>query len=287
MSAIDPAYMCSGSADANRKFLRVVEVPLIQDAVTELSSDTQVSDPHTSWNLAAPSRPRKNRFPRSARLNGAPTMPCETVAMENRSRSSSPTESTFLFSRRARAFRTYFIQQLDDYQFLTPFSTRMSTESAHADPTHALSNPTPVPESNSDTPTSDAAIPSHNDSPSSNPPPSTSGLQLPFSEAWQRACQTAMGLWGLGKVSLSSPFPRLAQWGTKYTQPVSPDNEADGALTPLIPQTNDTHTETHDSNKTQLPTQDLSTDAAGRHSSELQGSCMAVVIGLVAGIIWF
>lgn len=31
-----------------------------------------------------------------------------------------------------------------------------------------------------------------------------------------------------------------------------------------------------------------STDAAaGRHSQELHGSCMAVVIGLVAGIMWF
>ena len=258
--------------------------------MTELSSDTHVSDPHTSWNLAAPSRPRKNRFPRSARLNGAPTMPCETMSMENRSRSSSPTESTFLFIRRARAFRTYFIQQLDDYQFLTPFSTRMSTESPHPDPTHALSNPTPAPNSDSDsnTPNSDAAIPSHNDSPALNPPPSTSGLQLPFSEVWQRACQTAIGLWESAKDSPSSPFPRLAQWGTKYTQLVSPDNEADGPLPSLIPQPNDTHTEPHDtSNKTQLPTQDLSTDAAGRHSSELQGSCMAVVIGLVAGIIWF
>lgn len=31
-----------------------------------------------------------------------------------------------------------------------------------------------------------------------------------------------------------------------------------------------------------------STDAAaGRHSRELHGSCMAVVVGLVAGIMWF
>lgn len=33
--------------------------------------------------------------------------------------------------------------------------------------------------------------------------------------------------------------------------------------------------------------EDSSDAAAGRHAQELHGSCMAVVIGLVAGIMWF
>ncbi|KAJ5802687.1 uncharacterized protein N7503_005137 [Penicillium pulvis] len=267
------------------------QVPLIQENVAELSSDTPPSD-RTPWILAAPSRPRLDRFSRPARLaNGAPTISCETPSVENRSRSSYPAESTFLFSRRARAFRTYFIQQLDDYQFLTPFSTRSVSTGATPDPT-LTPNLAPLPASIDDSnPTT--TPPLHNDSISSTPPPDLTP-KLPFTDMWQQACQAASGLWELANESPKPNFQRLVRWGTSYAQSTFlPSKLVDSHTpTPLIHLQNDTQPEIEEctcmsANKTLPPSNDQSTDAAGRHSSELQGSCMAVVIGLVVGIMWF
>ncbi|KAJ6102870.1 hypothetical protein N7486_005297 [Penicillium sp. IBT 16267x] len=272
-------------------YIGKAQVPLIQEDVAELSSDTNPD--RTPWILAAPSRPRLNRFSRPARLaNGAPTIPSEMPPVENRSRSSYPAESTFLLSRRAGAFRTYFIQQLDDYQFLTPFSTRsVSTGATSPDPT-LTPNLAPLPASIDDSnPTT--TPPLHDESISSTPPADLTP-QLPFTDMWQQACQTASGLWELANESPNPKLQRLIRWGTNYAQSTFfyPSKPVD-ALTPLIPHQNDTQPEAEECtcmsalNKTLPPSNDQSTDAAGRHSSELQGSCMAVVIGLVVGIMWF
>jgi hypothetical protein len=109
------------------RYLALYKVPLIKDSVTELSAETHPVDHRKSWILAAQYRPRENRPSRSSRAgnNGAPTFPSESAPVENRSRSLyAAADSSFMCSRRARAFQTYFIQQLDDYQFFTPFSNR-------------------------------------------------------------------------------------------------------------------------------------------------------------------
>ncbi|KAJ5635906.1 uncharacterized protein N7484_009219 [Penicillium longicatenatum] len=267
-------------------YISKAQVPLIQEKVAELSSD---SPDRTPWVLAAPSRPRLNRFSRPARLaNGAPTISSETPSVENRSRSSYPAESTFLFSRRARAFRTYFIQQLDDIQFLTPFSTRSVSTGAIPDPT-LTPNLAPLPASIDDS--KPTATPLHNESistPLADPSP-----QLPFTDMWQQACQVASGLWELANEPPSPKFQRLIRWGTSYAQSAFSSSKPVDTPTPLILPQNDTQPEVEECtcmsalNKTLPPSNEQSTDAAGRHSSELQGSCMAVVIGLVAGIMWF
>lgn len=60
----------------------------------------------------------------------------------------------------------------------------------------------------------------------------------------------------------------------------------------LIQQSDSNSTDTnfskdHSAEILQTSAEDSSDAAAGRHSQELHGSCMAVVIGLVAGIMWF
>ncbi|KAJ5939776.1 hypothetical protein N7466_002910 [Penicillium verhagenii] len=275
------------------------QIPLIQDNVAELSSDTHPSD-RSPWILAAPSRPRLSRFSRSPRLaNGAPTISSDPPSVQNnRSRASYPAESTFLFSRRARAFRTYFIKQLDDYQFLTPFSTRSVLTGATSGPDPTLSpNLSPLPasieDSDSSPTTATAPPPLHNASipPTTfTPPPnSDTGPQLPIGSVWQQVCQTASGLWKLASESSNPKLQDLIPWRKNHPQSSS------DILTPtsLGRYQNDTPSEAEECsglsalNKTLPPSIDQSTDAAGRHSSELQGSCMAVVIGLVAGIMWF
>ncbi|KAJ5713900.1 uncharacterized protein N7483_011081 [Penicillium malachiteum] len=273
---------------------RAPQVPLLKDVVAEPpSAETHLGDPRTPWNPAAPSRSRLNRFTRSARLNnGAPTILSE-IASDNTSRASHPAaESTFLFSRRARAFRSYFIQQFDDYQFLTPFSTRVSAGAVSPDPTLApnlTSTPTAL-----DITMPDTAFQTCNDSALlSTSSPSTPGLQLPLGEVWQQVCQRTINLWNLANEAPNSPLPHLVKWGTPYLQSIFlSDSEASDAPIILISHLNEPPSDqecselSSASNKTHTP-YDLTTDAAGRHSSELQGSCMAVVIGLVAGIIWF
>ncbi|KAJ5745792.1 hypothetical protein N7520_010974 [Penicillium odoratum] len=252
------------------------QVPLIQENV-ELPLDTHPSD-RTPWILAAPSRSRLNRFSRPARIaNGAPTISTETPSFGNRSRSSYHAESTFLFSRRARAFRTFFIQQLDDYQFLTPFSTGSVSTGASAtrpDPTLTpnLAEPASIDDSNPTTAINNESL--------SSQPATDLGLQLSFTDMWQQACQTASGLW-----KLNSKLHRLIRWESEDAHSTKP------ADMPLIRYQKDAPPEEECTgvmlNKTLLPSNDQSTDAAGRPSAELQGSCMAVVIGLVAGIMWF
>ncbi|KAJ5279740.1 hypothetical protein N7478_005112 [Penicillium angulare] len=284
-----------------RKLINL-DVPLIQDNVADLSCpDTHLSDAYTPWIPTIPSRPRVNRLPRSARLaTGAPMISSETAPVENRSRSAIATEPSFLFSRRAHAFRTYFIQQLDDYQFLSPFSTRMSTgtgavaadRNPSIPPTYPPSLPTAI-----DACTVDSTFHPSNESTYLQTPPSVPKQQLLLGGMWQQVCQTASGLWDLANESPNSPLPRLLELGSYYAQSTlfshSPIVECQK---PLITHPNISQAESQEcpatsahTNKSQIQSNDqaTATDAAGRHSSKLDGSCMAVVIGLVAGIVWF
>ncbi|KAJ5107358.1 hypothetical protein N7456_004033 [Penicillium angulare] len=287
-------------ADLSYLINRGRHVPLISDNVADLSCpDTHLSDSRTPWIPAMPSRPRVNPLSRSARLaNGAPMISSETAPVENRSRSAIATEPSFLFSRRAHAFRTYFIQQLDDYQFLSPFSTRMSTGAVAADhnPTLPPTYPTPLPTS-IDACTVDSTFHPSNESTHPQTPPSVPKQQLLFGGMWQQVCQTVNGLWDLANESPNSPLPRLLELGTYYTESaLSSKYSGLECPKPLITHPNISQAESQECSATSAHTnkshiqsneQTTATDAAGRHSSQLDGSCMAVVIGLVAGIVWF
>lgn len=267
------------------------EVPLIQDSATDIASEVHPVDPRKSWILAAQHRPRGNRPSRSSRVgHGAPTIPSEIAPVENKSRALHGTESSFMFSRKARAFRTYFIQQLDDYQFFTPFTNRSyATENANLSPTLAPSNITPSPTSNhEETPENIPRL--INESTSSYAPSKAdSGLQsLSMRNIWQQACRSAIGLWETTKESPYHPaLHPLIRTGSEYIESMFRGTASASHAVPSMPQTEKASafpTPTQISEK--LPC-DQPTDAASHHSSELRGSYMAVVIGLVVGIMWF
>ncbi|KAJ5950932.1 uncharacterized protein N7479_009345 [Penicillium vulpinum] len=256
------------------------QVPLLQDSVTELTQKAHpLNEPRKSWVLAASHRSRGNRTPLTARVGNAAVVPAsETTAVANRSRLSSTHESSFSFGRRARAFRTYFIQQLDDYPFLTSFSNR----SGAAGLTHPYTTIT----INESLPTSDKSplsIPPHNYSSES-----IQGPLLPFSASLRDMCQQACHVAiDFGK--------RVALHGANYAKSFFVSEQITAAPTTLIPNPtipNASNQELLTPSEQEPPQQkvgaDDSTDAAaGRHSQELHGSCMAVVIGLIAGIMWF
>ena len=260
------------------------EVPLIQNNAADLVSETHPVDPRKPWILAAQYRPRGNRPSRSSRTgHGAPTFPSEIAPVKNESRVSHGAESSFMFSRRARAFRTYFIQQLDDYQFLTPFTNRSyATVNANLPPTLAPSNINPSPTSNPDktfehTPQlSNGSTASKDDS----------ELHLPsLRNMWQQACRSATGLWETSKVSPYNPaLHPLIRSGSKYLESMFSGNVSPNPATPQTDKDRALPVPTQISEK--IPG-GQATDAASHHSPELRGSCMAVVIGLVVGIMWF
>ncbi|KAJ5098759.1 hypothetical protein N7532_005760 [Penicillium argentinense] len=273
-------------------------VPLIKDSAAEFAADTSPVEYRTSWITAAQCRPRGNRMSRSSRSgNNAPTIASEFASVDNKSRLSyTATESSFMFSRRARAFQTYFIQQLDDYQIFTPFSNRsISTETAHLTatrtPSYLSPQSTPLHESYSDnTPHL------HNEStPSCTFSTKGSGLQFPpVFDIWQQACRTASDLWQMGKNSPVETAMKPVKWLWKSIEPiVHRDQAASNHPTTLIPHPKDLQPLSNGTSSLPAPPKSATVhsgetaDAAVHTSPELRGSCMAVVIGLVVGIMWF
>lgn len=273
------------------------EVPLIKDSVAELSSESHPVDHRTSWILAAQQRPRVNRPSRSSRAgnSGASVLPSEIEigSVVNKSRSSyAAPESSFLFSRRARAFRTYFVQQLDDYQFFTPFSHRtLSAETIIPSITPASSDRSPSPTSTENCDSDHPSPSTYNDTTLSfTPAEANPGLQHPLHLTWQQVCRSAIGFWERAKQSPSGhAIGSLIQSTSKYMEPILSINNATAELPSTWDQDQERSTTTDEVAGFPPSTgaKEQTTDAAGRHSPELRSSCMAVVIGLVAGIMWF
>ncbi|KAJ5185420.1 hypothetical protein N7491_006713 [Penicillium cf. griseofulvum] len=252
------------------------QVPLLQDSVAELTPKAHpLNEPRKSWVLAASHRSRGNRPPLTARVGNAAVVPASETTVTNKSRLSSLTrESSFSFGRRARAFRTYFIQQLDDYPFLTSFSNRSLAASKHPYPTMTI---------NETLPTADNESPS---TPSYNHPDSVQSPLLPFPASLRDICQQACHIAvDIGK--------RVALHGANYAKSIFLPEQITGAPAPLISHPpnavsdQDPFTPSEQSPQQKVGAEDSTDAAAGRHSQELHGSCMAVVIGLVAGIMWF
>ncbi|OQE31536.1 hypothetical protein PENSTE_c001G02458 [Penicillium steckii] len=276
------------------------ETPLINEPVAEFSSDTSPIEYRKSWITASQYRPRGGRLSRSSSPgNNLPTVPGDITTVVNKSRLSYTTvESSFMLTRQARAFRTYFIQHLDDYQFFTPFSNRSSSaETAHINPTLPLSNHYPRP-----TPPNE---PSPENTQTSNIEPTSSfkvptnwmRLQLsPFHGIWQQACHATIDLWKIAPgLSIATPM-KYCKSSWDYATSFLIEDQAKIKHSALIPQPQDSQARANvnvtSSLQGQVPkpaslSNDESTDAAIRTTPELKGSCMAVVIGLVVGILWF
>lgn len=271
-------------------------VPLIQDSLAQVPTDPHLADPRKSWIQAAPSRPRGNRSSRSSRVeNGAPSTTTKAAAADNRNRAPhAATDSSFMFGRRARALRAYLAQQLGDYQLLlAPFSNRSLPTDSDLD-----SNPKPASRS---LPTciSDRIDDAHlkdlsgtfftsaNASSQQRSPPCT---------IWQQACHSALELWGLAKESpFTSAIHQAIQPGSHSLRAIlAPGDAIAPPSNAYVRDHKDPSATGHTGPPPPVPKDKAhalpagqTTDAAGRHSPQLQGSCMAVVIGLVAGIMWF
>lgn len=254
-------------------------------------------DPQKSWVMTAQYRTRGNRISRSSRSNGAATVPGEVTPVENKSRLSytAPESSSFMFGRRARAFRTYFIQQLDDYQLFTSFSNRsLPAAPTILNPPLTPSNASPLPTSTDDDRSETTPYPDNNSSPPYTSPREETGLQvLTLCNNWQQACRKAIGLWEHAKHTASiSRVQPLIQLGSKYLESMLTSQNATSEQLATLPSSakdgspaNSGGPGTAQTQKLHAPS-DQPTDAAG-HTAKLRSSCMAVVIGLVAGIMWF
>lgn len=236
--------------------------------MADIPKANPLTEPRKPWPLTAPHRSRINLLPRTARAgNIAAASASETTAVAKKSQLSSARESSFSFSHRARAFKTYFIRRLDDYPFLTSLSNRTLGDSIHSHPTTTLNQ--------SSLPTSDQSPSYTYNTFGEIPEP---GHFASIRELCQQACSFAIHL---GK--------RATFHGSEYAKSLFVGEPWDTIPTTLIQPPLDSNSSTtsleHSAHK--VGAQDSSDVTAGRHSQELRGSCMAVVIGLVVGIMWF
>ncbi|CAG8365238.1 unnamed protein product [Penicillium salamii] len=223
------------------------QLPLLQDGVTELPK-AHPFEPREPWPPAAPHRSRVNLLPRTVRVGNSALSTSETLNKSRLSRESSS------FSRRARAFRSYFTQHWEEYPFLASFSNRSILE------THQYSH-------NNSPPQTDPIPNTHNQTNQPEQPDQPPSIREISQKAYRRAIE-------LGK--------QAATRGSEYASSFF------HAKTTLIPHSTENSTESLPPSEVQkVGAEDSSHAAAGRHSRELHGSCMAVVIGLVAGIMWF
>ncbi|KAJ5561893.1 hypothetical protein N7461_000654 [Penicillium sp. DV-2018c] len=255
------------------------QLPLLQDGLTEaIPRAHPLSEPRKSWVRAATPRSRSNHPPLTARLGTPAAVPAsETIAVANKSRISSiARESSFLFSRRARAFRSYFIKQLDDYPFFTPFSNRSRTaDSAHPSFSITINNTLSTSSDNSP-----ATI-----NTTDNVSDSIHDPVLPFSASLLDICQQVCHLAiDMGKRA----GLRGAQYARSLLLPEEPlDAPATLIRQPPISKQDQSAVSEDGIPQLKIGAEDSTDAASGLHPHELHGSSMAVVIGLVAGIMWF
>ncbi|KAG0155253.1 hypothetical protein PDIDSM_827 [Penicillium digitatum] len=264
----------------------VRQVPLLRNSVTELAPKVlPLKEPRKIWILTSSHRSRGNRAPLTALVGNAAVPASETNAIANKSRHSSLIrESSFSFSRRARAFRTYFIQQLDDYSFLTSLSNwTLPANSTHPNPTIATNKSIPIPDDQY--PSSISSC--NNSSNGSQGKIQRFPARFPafLRDQCQQACHVAIDF---GK--------RIGLHGASCAKSISLPEWITGAPPLLIPNPtfpNAVSDQDPFPPSEQAPPQqkvgaeDSTDTAAGRHSQDPHGSFMAIVIGLVAGIMWF
>lgn len=195
-------------------------------------------------------------------------------------------------TRGVRAFKA-LVKQLDT----RPDHPSEPTESCETFPTRstpASSNfsisPLPFGLDNSAPPVSDDSI------------PATAGWHLRFRELWQQACRVG-----------NDYLEKMAQYRSREQELQSPgqstDSPPESQLMPPSKPSEEPVSETHPANGSsvalgadRIPSSVLSTQAPnpiattagqsknagfGQDSEHMRGSCMAIVIALVAGVMWF
>ncbi|KAE8371174.1 hypothetical protein BDV26DRAFT_276648 [Aspergillus bertholletiae] len=219
-------------------------------------------------------------------------------------------EETSNFARGVRAFKSLFIQQMGDRQISNPLSTRNVSPVASASSSLAsnVSNFSAI----SPSPTNEALLPrSYNcnvtttakEGPAQSP-------QYPFShlrELWQQACHATrayLGSWTVAHTLRRERLPpgsetmieetlQLSEQtdqriGERTVPKVLPSNGSNAALSTLALTSPQSLTK-----PTDIPDSPIVNDEGpkgvghGPSTQPARGSCMAIVIGLVVGVMWF
>lgn len=283
--------------------VKFAEVHSIKNGVAQFSPDTYPPDQRKEIIVTTPHQPRLNSLSRSSRAENDSPLPT------NRSQVSFAAAESLMFTCRTRAFRTYCLQQLDDYQFLAPFSNRnLSTRTLNPLFTSPFAH------------SSSTSLPSDNrqhfynfrtynhKSISNTKGTENSVLQLPLMlhDMWQQVSRVTIEQWESFKAFTYTAFfdpinhlEFLAE-SILHTHPASPRTQASGS-TPNESQAMTTEYQTYSNVSTQrmgakrsdssdslgIVRDEREDAAAGRPVDKLRGSCMAVVIGLTVGVIWF
>ncbi|KAF7717117.1 Uncharacterized protein PECH_004471 [Penicillium ucsense] len=282
------------------------QLPLIQDGVAAFPPDITSAQSPRSWILSNRSRSRANAKNLSAHASRAPEAlgePGDSSPGGNDSRrldSGYKPASPLPLMRRARALRTYLLKQLDEYQLFTSrVHHNHSTISTLTSPSLMSLNATPPPTMIDDDsrPLPTAKEHTHvRDKPTKpddekKKKTATESRLSSWCSKWQQACQKAQDMWpssptyNASTPQLSASLnPELAV----HQPPSKIQKQLDGGVSSLgeaspVNSCLEPSLKTHEFSST---TNDQTTDAAGS-TAELRGSCMAVVIGLVAGIMWF
>ncbi|KAJ5489214.1 hypothetical protein N7539_004104 [Penicillium diatomitis] len=284
-------------------------LPLIQDGVAAFPPDTTSAQSPRSWILSNRSRSRANAKNLSAHASRAPEAPGEPGDSSpdgNDSRrldSGHKSASPLPLMRRARALRTYLLKQLDDYQLFTScVHHNHSTISTLTSPSLMSMNATPpptlinddsrsLPTAEEDNHIRDKPTKPDEEKKEKEEKTATESRLSSWCSKWQQACQKAQDMWPSSPTyhastpQLSASLnPELAvhQPPSKIQKQLDGGVFSPGEASPVNSGL-EPSLKTHEFSST---TNNQTTDAAGS-TAELRGSCMAVVIGLVAGIMWF
>lgn len=213
-----------------------------------------------------------------------------------------PWRNSSTLTRGVRAFTTFFIQQLDDHQLLPSFTTRSVSpvETAQSHPSSNLPNiSSSIPSSHDD---SQRIVYTNNYMTSmTNKTDKITESQFcdQHSGAWQQVCHTAITLYDKVK-TLSTPYDAIDSRhlpnSSTHALNLPPSDAYQGQAQPKAPLPNDESGPTVASyspkaippaNAAAVLSGDSQDAGTGRNPKQVRGSCMAIVIGLVVGIMWF
>ena len=215
-----------------------------------------------------------------------------------------PWENSSTLTRGVRAFTTYVFQQLDDNQLLPSFSSRSSSPIETA-PLHTTTNSADFSIPHLSSSRDDFPRTIHNSdytTSTTNKTNKSPDLQFcdRFSDSRQRVCHVASDLYLKVQV-LSATYDHVME--SSLCSASEPDSSSSLAPTnaphqldqpskvsqqTLLPNDSTLASNLPKSMSPPALVPEDSQDAAvGRDPKQLRGSCMAIVIGLVVGVMWF
>ncbi|GMF72789.1 unnamed protein product [Aspergillus oryzae] len=216
------------------------------------------------------------------------------------------TEEPSTFARGVRAFKSLFIKQTGDSQISKPLATgsASSVASAPSSLTSNVSNLAVI----SAPPTAEALLPKSygsNITATTQEAPSQS-LQYPRSqlcELWQQACHATrvyLGNWTFLRERLPSRSEKTTEETLQTSEQTDqdieeqvapkglPSNGSNAALSTLSPSSSQSPAKATDIPDLPVAAEERSKGIGqGPNSQPARGSCMAIVIGLVVGVMWF